>query len=110
MRRIGLVLVLAACGLLPAMAQMPELRGGAMLDCAGLPCVDVALASGKHLKMLIDTGDVNSVLDTHVAKELGLEVLPVKDGDGKDVPGYGKTVLRGSQVGDAGLGDRKSVV
>ena len=110
MRRIGLVLILAACGLLPAMAQMPELRGGAMLDCAGLPCVDVALASGKHLKMLIDTGDVNSVLDTHVAKELGLEVLPVKDGDGKDVPGYGKTVLRGLQVGDAGLGDLKVLV
>jgi hypothetical protein len=71
-RRIGLVLVLVFAALLSARAQMPALRGGAMLDCAGLPCVDGTLASGKHLKMLIDTGDVNSVLDTHVAKELGL--------------------------------------
>jgi hypothetical protein len=105
-----LVLAVMAGGLLPARAQMPELRGGAMLDCAGLPCVDATLASGKHLKMLIDTGDVSSVLDTKVAKDLGLEVLPVKDGDGKDIPGYGKTVLHGLQVGDAGLGDLKVLV
>jgi hypothetical protein len=109
-RRIGLVLVLAAGGLLPAVAQMPELRGGAMLDCAGLPCVDVTLESGKHLKMLIDTGDVNSVLDPQVAKALGLEVLPVKDADGKDLPGYGKAVLHGLKVGDAELGDLKVLV
>src|SRR5271154_3778460 len=89
---------------------MPELRGGAMLDCSGLPCVDVTLADGKHLKMLIDTGDVSSVLDTKVAKDLGLEVLPVKDGDGKDIPGYGKTVLHSLKVGDAGLGDVKVLV
>lgn len=105
-----LVLALAAGGLLPAKAQMPELHGGAMLDCAGLPCVDVTLASGKHLKMLIDTGDVNSILDTQVAKDLGLEVLPVKDADGKDLPGYGKTVMRGLKVGDAGLGDVRVLV
>jgi Aspartyl protease len=109
-RRIGLVLVLVFAALLSARAQMPALRGGAMLDCAGLPCVDVTLAGGKHLKMLIDTGDVNSVLDTHVAKELGLEVLPVKDADGKEIPGYGKAVLSGLKVGDAGLGDVKVLV
>jgi hypothetical protein len=111
-RRIGLVLVLAvaAGGLLPARAQMPELRGGAMLDCAGLPCVDVTLASGKHLKMLIDTGDVNSVLDTKVAKDMGLEILPVKDADGKEIRGYAKAVLSGLKVGDAGLGDVKVLV
>jgi hypothetical protein len=110
MRRVGLALVLSVAALLDANAQMPELRGGAMLDCAGLPCVDVTLAGGKHLKMLIDTGDVNSVLDTQVAKDLGLEVLPVKDADGKEIPGYGKAVLLGLKVGDAGLGDVKVLV
>ncbi|WP_263350696.1 retropepsin-like aspartic protease [Acidicapsa acidisoli] len=112
MRPFGLLLVLtlAAGGLLPARAQMPEMRGGAMLDCSGLPCVDVTLASGKHLKMLIDTGDVSSVLDTQVAKNLGLEVLPVKGADGKQVPGYGRAVLSGLKIGDAGLGDVKVLV
>jgi hypothetical protein len=112
MRPFGLVLVLAlaAGGLLSARAQMPEMRGGAMLDCSGLPCVDVTLASGKHLKMLIDTGDVSSVLDTQVAKSLGLEVLPVKDADGKEIAGYGRAVLSGLKVGDAGLGDVKVLV
>jgi len=91
-------------------AQMPELHGGAMLDCAGLPCVDVTLASGKHLKMLIDTGDTSSILDAQVAKDLGLDVLPVKGANGKEIPGYGRTVLSGLKVGDAGLGDLKVLV
>jgi len=103
------VLVVLAVGSC-AKAQMPELRGGAMLSCSGLPCVDVTLAGGKHLTMLIDTGDVNSVLDMKVAKDLGLEVLPVKGVDGKDIPGYGKAVLNGLKVGDAGLGDLKVLV
>src|SRR5580658_8709115 len=103
-------MVLSVAALLPAGAQMPELHGGAMLDCAGLPCVDVALASGKHLKMLIDTGDVSSILDTKVAKDLGLEVSPVKDADGKEIPGYARTLLRGLTVGDAELGDVKVLV
>jgi len=109
-KSIGLAVVLSVAALLSANAQMPELRGGAMLDCAGLPCVDVTLAGGKHLKMLIDTGDVSSVLDTKVAKDLGLEVFPVKDADGKEIPGYEKAVLHGLQVGDAGLGDVKVLV
>ena len=108
--RLAMVMGLAVMAGSGAGAQMPELRGGAMLDCSGLPCVDVTLHSGKHLKMLIDTGDVSSVLDTKVAKDLGLEVSPVKGGDGKDVPGFGRAVLSGLKVGDAGLGDLKVLV
>ena len=104
------MLVLSVAAALPAGAQMPELRAGAMLDCSGLPCVDATLAGGKHLKMQIDTGDVDSLLDTHVAKDLGLEVSPVKGADGKEVAGYGSAVLHGLQVGDAGLGDVKVLV
>ena len=105
--RFGFCLLLACSTLNHADAQMPELRGGAMLDCAGLPCVDVVLASGKHLKMLIDTGDASSVLDAKVAKELGIDVLPVKGADGKDIPNYARAALAGAKLGDAGLGDVK---
>lgn len=108
--RIAMVLFVVVEALLSARAQMPELRGGAMLDCSGLPCVDVTLVSGKHLKMLIDTGDVSSVLDAKVAKELGIAVSPVKDPDGKDVPGYERALLAGAKLGDAGLGDVKVLV
>lgn len=116
MKPFGLALILfvsvgASVGtLLPANAQAPELRGGAMLDCSGLPCVDVTLAGGKHLKMLIDTGDVSSVLDTKVAKDLGLEISPIKGADGKEIPGYSSAVLHGLMLGDAGLGDLKVLV
>jgi Aspartyl protease len=108
--RVGMVGLLGLVASVCAVAQMPEMRGGAMMLCGGLPCVDVTLASGKHLKMLIDTGDVNSVLDTKVAKDLGLTVSPVKGGDGKDIPGYGSTTLSGMKVGDGELGDVKVLV
>jgi hypothetical protein len=91
-------------------AQAPELRGGAMLDCSGLPCVDATLANGKHLKLLVDTGDYNSTLDTEVAKQLGFDVAPVNGQDGKPIPGYGKTVLSGLKIGDGSLGDVKVLV
>jgi hypothetical protein len=91
-------------------AQAPELRGGAMLDCSGLPCVDATLANGKHLKLLVDTGDYNSTLDREVAKQLGLDVAPVSGQDGKPVPGYGKSVLSGLKIGDGSLGDIKILV
>jgi hypothetical protein len=108
--QFGFCLLLVCSTFNHADAQMPELRGGTMLDCSGLPCVDVALASGKHLKMLIDTGDVSSVLDAKMAKELGIAVLPVKDADGKDVPGYARAALRGAKLGDAELGEVKVLV
>jgi hypothetical protein len=44
------------------------------------------------------------VLDTKVAKELGLEITPVKGQDGKDIPGYERAVLHGAKMSDAALG------
>jgi hypothetical protein len=108
--QFGFCLLLVCSTLNHADAQMPELRGGAMLACSGLPCVDVMLASGKHLRMLIDTGDVSSVLDAKVAKELGIAVSPVKGADGKDVSGYARAALTGAKLGDAELGDVKVLV
>jgi hypothetical protein len=113
--RVGLGLLMAAAvtGLAQGPttpAPLPALRGGAMLDCSGLPCVDVTVASGKHLKLLLDMGDVQSVLDTAVAKELGLAVAAVRGRDGKEIPGYGQATLAGLAVGDASLGDVKMLV
>jgi hypothetical protein len=91
-------------------AQTPELRGSAMLDCSGLPCVDAVLANGKHLRMLIDTGDQASIVDTDVAKQLGLETTPVNGKDGKPVAGYARATLTGVKIGDGQLGDVKVLV
>lgn len=101
------LLSLAATG---TQAQSVALGGTAMLDCKGLPCVDVVLAGGKHLRMLIDTGDVSSLVDTAVANDLGLELSPVSGADGKPVAGYSRTVLTGVKLGDASLGDVKVLV
>jgi hypothetical protein len=60
--------------------------------------------------MLIDTGDVNSVLDQSKAKELGLTITPIIGQDGKPNPNYSTAVLPGAQAGDASLGDVKVLV
>ena len=98
---LAAILVLSAAS---AFAQTPALHGGPMLDCGSLPCVDIAIASGKHLRMLVDTGNVNSTLDAAVAKEMGLSVTPLTGADGKPVPGYARAVLTGVMLGDASLG------
>lgn len=92
-----------------AHAQLPTLRGGPMLECSGLPCVDV-MVEGRRLRMLIDTGDVNSVLDTGVAKDMGLSTTPIKGSDGKLVPGYSRATLPQVVIGEASLGPVKVLV
>jgi hypothetical protein len=93
----------------PVNAQLPALQSTAMLDCSGLPCVDATLSNGKHLRLLIDTGNVNSALDTTVATEAGLTVTPVHRADGKPA-GYGRSVLPGVKLGDGSLGDIRVLV
>jgi hypothetical protein len=65
---------------------------------------------GKKIRLLIDTGNVNSVLDSTVAKELGLAVDPILGRDGKPLAGYSSSALKGLKLGDSGFGDLKVVV
>jgi Aspartyl protease len=95
---------------LSAYAQAPALQGGAMLECSGLPCVDIVTDQGKHLRMLIDTGNASSIVDTAVAKEIGLATSAVTGQDGKPVDGYSRAALNGVMLGDAPMGTVKVLV
>jgi hypothetical protein len=88
----------------------PQLKGGPMIDCSGLPCVDVTAAGGVHLRLLIDTGNNHSLLDTAKAKELGLKLEPIVGPDGKPYPSYFFASLKDLKVGDAELGDFRVLV
>jgi len=44
-----------------------------LLDCEGLPCIEARIGSGPALKMGIDTGNADSVLDTRYAEAAGLK-------------------------------------
>jgi hypothetical protein len=95
---------------LPLSAKAPAMPGGKMLRCSGLPCIELHIAGGKILTMLIDTGNVNSVLETSKATQLGLNLSPVTGADGKPVPGYSAATLTSVYAGDAPLGDIKVLV
>lgn len=81
-----------------------------MLECSGLPCVDIVTDQSKHLRMLVDTGNVNSILDTAVAQKMGLAITPVNGADGKPIDGYSQAALNGVMLGDASLGTVKVLV
>ena len=110
MLRRRLLLVFLPSLLCNFAVSQANLRGGPLLDCSGLPCVEVTLASGKHLRLLIDTGNVASVLDKAVATDMRLETTPVMGSDGKPVVAYSRAVLPGVKIGDAFLGDVRILV
>ena len=72
-----------------------------LLDCSGMPCVEARMGSGPVLKMGIDTGNVDSVLDTAYAEAAGLkstEPLPA------GVPsGMFRTMIPSISVGNVKL-------
>lgn len=110
MKNIYLLAVLLFGGLVAAAstrAKTPALQGGPMLSCASLPCVDITLKNGKHIRMIVDLGDANSVVDSSVAKEMNLVIDPIslKDRSRSQITSDGRAVLEGTRMGDASLGD-----
>ncbi len=83
----------------------PKLFEIPLLDCSGLPCVDLATGSGKTLRLLIDTGEANSYLDIKVAQSLGLDLQPLKGSDGNTINEVQQTTAPGAHFGDLAMGD-----
>jgi hypothetical protein len=88
----------------PAHAE-PELRGGPLMECSGLPCVEVSVDSGKSVKMMVDTGNLRSLLDVGAAKRLGLKLEPFVGRDGKVHAEFSSATLKDVKLGTAALGD-----
>lgn len=71
-----------------AFAQAPSKSGAPrfatevqLLDCDGLPCVEARIGTGPILKMGLDTGNVDSVLDASFAEAAGLKpTSPMPEG------------------------------
>ena len=72
-----------------------------LLDCDGMPCVEARIGNGPNLKMGIDTGNVDSVLDAPYAEAAGLKpTAPLPAGA---PPGMYQTVIPSINVGSAKL-------
>ena len=84
-----------------AQAVPPSLHEIPLLDCSGLPCVELATASGKTLKLLIDLGSVNAYLDSKAAQNAGLPLQELKGGNAA----VQETTVAGARLGDLPLGD-----
>ncbi len=76
-----------------------------LLDCSGLPCVELSTGTGKTLRMLIDTAEVNAYIDLKTAQSLGVDLQSLKGSDGGDINQVKQTVVPGARLGDLPLGD-----
>jgi Aspartyl protease len=90
--------------------QAPKGASVPMLECTGFPCIDVQVSGTQHLKMLVDTGNANSILTTSKARELGLDLAPAAGPDGKPYPGIFTAMLKDVKIGSGSLGDLTVVV
>ncbi|HEY0797044.1 MAG TPA: retropepsin-like aspartic protease [Acidisarcina sp.] len=116
-RRLISPLVICSAGIfylaLPAVGQVSRLSDmstAAMLDCKGLPCVDVTTSEGKHLRMGLDTGNQLSFIDEAVAGAMGLKQEPYVNSAGKEVPGVKLATLPRVILGSGSLGDVRVAV
>jgi hypothetical protein len=74
-----------------------------LLDCNGMPCVEARMEGGPVLKMGIDTGNVDSVLDVAYAEAAGLKsTAPLPAGAPS---GMFRTVIPSISVGKVKLKD-----
>ena len=78
-----------------------------LLDCSGIPCIEVRIGEGKPLRMGLDTGDVASVLDKDVAEGAGLKATqPMPAGA---PAGMFKTEIPAVHVGTVTLRDVRTL-
>lgn len=74
-----------------------------LLDCDGLPCVEARIGEGPVLKMGIDTGNVESVLDASYATAAGLK--PTEPMPAGAPSGIFRTRIPSIRVGGVSLTD-----
>jgi hypothetical protein len=103
---IGLILFLCLPLVVNLNARARPVGDVPMLQCSGLPCVDLTLSNGKKMRMAIDTGDEDSIMDVSVAKQFGFEVQHPANADGKPA-GDDYVVLRDVKLGAVSLGEIK---
>jgi hypothetical protein len=80
----GLLALVAAIALWPArgagrVGRQRDTAEVALLDCEGTPCIDASIGAGpdtvQRVRLAIDTGNVDSVIDTRVARAAGLQPI-----------------------------------
>lgn len=89
----------------PKMVAPPKMVEVPLLDCSGLPCVELTTGSGKTLRLLIDLGEANAYLDIKAAQALGVELQSLKGSEGGDINQVQQTIVPGARLGDLPLGD-----
>lgn len=86
-------------------ASQPRVIEVPLLDCSGLPCLEMSTASGKTLRLLISMAEANAYLDIKAAQGLGANLQGLKTDANADVSQVQQTVVPGAKIGDLPMGD-----
>jgi hypothetical protein len=77
-----------------------------LIDCSGLPCVELTSSSVNVMRLAIDLASANAYLNMKTAQNRGLKLAPLKgSGGGGDISAVQQTVVPGAKLGDLPLGD-----
>ena len=90
-RALSIPLSLCLFSLAAAPALAAPSADLALVDCGKLSCIDVGAPGGATLRMVLDTGNENTVLSQAAADRLHLASKPAQGADGKDIPNIGLT-------------------
>lgn len=104
MKRFALWIALAV----PLIAQTshpPRMVEVPLLDCSGLPCIEMATGNGKTLRLLIDMAEPNAYLDLKAAQSLGSDLQKLKTEEQTDVSQVQQTIVPGAKIGELAMGD-----
>jgi hypothetical protein len=99
---------IAACLLAGGLAAQPPRNPAAiafaadvpLVESDGMPCVNAIIGDGPELLFGIDTGNVNSTLDTRTAKSAGLAVSAIP---APAAPGYFRAIIAALRIGGVTL-------
>ena len=93
MRRVlsALSLTLLAVPLVGTDALASESADLSLVKCGPLTCVEASGPNGGTLRLVLDTGNEDSVLSTDAAARLKLGTTPAHRADGSEVKGYSMT-------------------
>lgn len=98
-RILPFLVILAPAG--PAAQTALTKTTVAMLDCDGLPSIEADIGAADPVRLVIDTGNVNSVLDTEIAHQASLPLTPLESGDPS--AHFATTTLPALRIGNRSL-------
>lgn len=106
MKKLASIFLLIASTLAAqSVAAQPPMHEVPLLNCSGLPCVELTSSKVNVLRLVIDLASVHGYINLDAARSRNLPLTPLQSADGKGISAVQQTVVPGAKLGNVVLGD-----